>query len=43
VYEPYLIQQGYLKRTPQGRVVTDKAYEKFGIKGKGSSRQSELF
>ena len=26
-YEPYLIQQGYLKRTPRGRCVTPKAYE----------------
>ena len=31
VYEPYLIQEGFLKRTPQGRVATLKAYEKFGI------------
>ena len=32
VYEPYLIQEGFLKRTPQGRVATLKAYNKFGIK-----------
>ena len=31
VYEPYLIQEGFLKRTPQGRVATLKAYNKFGI------------
>ena len=31
VYEPYLLQQGYLKRTGRGRVVTDKAYEYLGI------------
>ena len=31
VYEPYLIQEGFLKRTPQGRVATLKAYDKFGI------------
>ncbi len=30
VYEPYLIQEGYVKRTPQGRVVTDRTYQKFG-------------
>ena len=30
VYEPYLIQEGFLKRTPQGRVATLKAYNKFG-------------
>ena len=27
VYEPYLLQNGFLKRTPRGRIVTDKAYE----------------
>lgn len=31
VYEPFLIQEGYLKRTPQGRVATDRCYEKFGL------------
>ena len=31
VYEPYLLQQGFLKRTPRGRVVTDKAYEYLNI------------
>ena len=34
VYEPYLLQQGLLKRTSRGRVVTDKAYEVLGIKNK---------
>ncbi len=32
VYEPYLLQHGYLKRTSRGRVVTDKAYEHLGLK-----------
>ena len=31
VYEPYLLQHGYLKRTARGRVVTDKAYQHLGI------------
>ena len=31
VLEPYLIQQGYLMRTPRGRVVTRHAYEHFGL------------
>ena len=31
VYEPYLIQSGFLQRTPQGRAVTKKAYDYFGI------------
>ncbi|MEW6991314.1 Holliday junction branch migration DNA helicase RuvB [Colwelliaceae bacterium 6441] len=29
VLEPFLIQQGYLQRTPRGRIVTDKAYQHF--------------
>ncbi len=41
VYEPFLIQQGYLKRTPQGRVATTRCYEKFGLKP--GTKQSELF
>ncbi|MDQ0289456.1 Holliday junction branch migration DNA helicase RuvB [Oligosphaera ethanolica] len=48
VYEPYLIQEGYLLRTPAGRVVTNKAEMRFGIKGIGGDvseqpRQPELF
>lgn len=31
VYEPYLLQMGFLKRTNRGRVVTDKAYEHLNI------------
>ncbi|MCI5789946.1 MAG: Holliday junction branch migration DNA helicase RuvB [Tenericutes bacterium] len=31
VYEPYLLQNGLIKRTSRGRVVTDKAYEVLGI------------
>ena len=31
VYEPYLLQIGFLKRTSRGRVVTEKAYEHLGI------------
>jgi holliday junction DNA helicase RuvB len=31
VYEPYLLQQGFLARTARGRVVTDKAYEHLGV------------
>ncbi len=32
VIEPYLIQQGFLARTPRGRVATERSYEHFGIK-----------
>jgi len=31
VHEPYLIMQGYLSRTPQGRVAMPKAYQKLGL------------
>ena len=31
VYEPYLIQLGFLNRTPRGRVATERAYEYFGV------------
>ena len=31
VYEPYLILEGYLNRTPQGRVCTEKAFRKLGL------------
>lgn len=31
VYEPYLMKNGFINRTPKGRVVTDLAYEHFGI------------
>ncbi|MCB9799457.1 MAG: Holliday junction branch migration DNA helicase RuvB [Candidatus Omnitrophica bacterium] len=41
IYEPYLIQRGFLKRTQSGRVVTRKTYEHFGIKP--SARAGELF
>ena len=32
VLEPYLIQQGYLMRTPRGRVATSKSYQHFGLR-----------
>ena len=35
VYEPYLIMEGYLKRTPQGRVATELSYKKLGLKAGG--------
>jgi Holliday junction DNA helicase RuvB len=42
VYEPYLLQQGFLGRTPRGRVATRKAYEHLGL-GAPAERQSKLF
>jgi len=41
VYEPYLIQEGYIMRTPRGRVATQLAYERFGIDRRGE--QGALF
>jgi Holliday junction DNA helicase RuvB len=41
VYEPYLIQEGFLVRTPRGREVTDLAYRHLGIARLG--RTGELF
>ncbi|QQK79550.1 Holliday junction branch migration DNA helicase RuvB [Salicibibacter cibi] len=37
VYEPYLLQIGFLQRTPRGRVVAPSAYEHFGWAEKGKS------
>lgn len=42
VYEPYLIQRGYLKRTPSGRVATRSSYEHLGIKP-STGAQKRLF
>ena len=41
VYEPFLIQEGYVQRTPRGRIATKIAYEHFGRKWVGN--QKELF
>jgi Holliday junction DNA helicase RuvB len=41
VYEPYLIQEGYLQRTARGRIASARAYEHFGLKASG--KQSEIF
>ena len=40
VYEPYLLQQGFLTRTPRGRCVTQKAYEHLGIEFRGQQQFS---
>jgi Holliday junction DNA helicase RuvB len=41
VYEPYLLQQGFLGRTSRGRVATKKAYEHLGMLAKHQSRSSQ--
>lgn len=43
VYEPFLIQKGYIKRTPRGRVATQRAYLHFGIRPREDSAQKSLF
>lgn len=43
VYEPYLIQLGYIKRTPRGRVVTELGYRHFGIKMDAEPENMSLF
>lgn len=40
VYEPFLIRRGYLRKTPRGRVATDKAFKLYGRGGEGTE---ELF
>jgi Holliday junction DNA helicase RuvB len=42
VYEPYLIMEGYLKRTPQGRVATESSYRKLGLKPSSGAQTSLL-
>jgi Holliday junction DNA helicase RuvB len=41
VYEPYLIQQGFLERTQRGRCATAQAYKRFGVKPPG--QQTSIF
>ncbi|MBP3510471.1 MAG: Holliday junction branch migration DNA helicase RuvB [Prevotella sp.] len=44
VYEPYLIMEGFIKRTPRGRMVTELAYRHFGRNPySGNIMQQELF
>ena len=43
VYEPYLIQEGLIQRTPRGRIATKYAYDYFGRGLNGEELQKELF
>jgi Holliday junction DNA helicase RuvB len=43
VYEPYLIQEGYLQRTPRGRLATLQAYRHFGMTRPDGGTQGQLF
>ncbi|MEX2117243.1 MAG: Holliday junction branch migration DNA helicase RuvB [Bacteroidota bacterium] len=40
VYEPYLIQEGFLKRTPRGREAAELAYQHFGLKRRKTDQES---
>jgi Holliday junction DNA helicase RuvB len=42
VYEPYLIMEGYLKRTAQGRVATELSYKKLGMKATANGQPTLL-
>ena len=42
VYEPFLLQQGYLKRTPRGRVATHAAYRHLGLTPPKQAPQQEI-
>lgn len=43
IYEPYLLQAGFIARTPRGRIATDKAYEHLGKKKISSNATGKLF
>ena len=43
VYEPYLIKEGFIMRTPRGRMVTEKAYHHLGKNNKGKGSTGSLF
>ncbi len=43
VYEPYLIQEGFLQRSQRGRVVTESAYRHLGIEVNGSGDSQKSF
>ena len=43
VYEPYLLQMGFLERTPRGRLATRAAYEHLGLPYLGKGRQPTLW
>ena len=42
VYEPYLIMEGYLNRTPQGRVATELSYQRLDLAGHLAGKQGRL-
>jgi Holliday junction DNA helicase RuvB len=43
VYEPFLVQQGFLQRTPRGRIATVAAYRHLGLAPPGNKGSPDLF
>jgi Holliday junction DNA helicase RuvB len=43
IYEPFLMQIGFLDRTPRGRVATPRAYQYFGLTAPGSGKDARLW
>jgi len=43
VYEPFLIKEGFMQRTPKGRVAAAKAYQYLGVKQSGGANEKDLF
>jgi Holliday junction DNA helicase RuvB len=43
IYEPFLMQIGFLDRTPRGRVATPRAYHYFGLTAPGSGKDARLW
>ena len=43
LHEPYLLQEGFLQRTPRGRVATRRAYEHLGCPLSPSGTTGQLF
>jgi Holliday junction DNA helicase RuvB len=43
VYEPFLVQHGFLQRTPRGRMATAQAYKHFGFVPRSPGDQQSMF
>ena len=43
VYEPYLIQEGFIERTSRGRIATRRAYKHFGLPQPEAGQRRDLF
>jgi Holliday junction DNA helicase RuvB len=43
VYEPFLLQEGFIHRTPRGRVATPRAFAHLGLRTPGQTLQGSMF